>query len=63
MKFSELSYESRAQAIIALGQLIVARGESGAVDCGNLGECVAAAYIAMERFDSAPDKCDDGTAA
>ncbi|EQC1554427.1 hypothetical protein ACY2PI_000638 [Citrobacter amalonaticus] len=61
MKFNELSSESRSQAKITLGQLIVARGESEEVKCEHLGRCVAAAFIAMERHDSAPDRCDDGT--
>ncbi|MDF7760824.1 hypothetical protein PU683_14985 [Kosakonia cowanii] len=53
MKFMELSSESRSQAQIALGQLIVARATSGQSDCENLGRCVAAAFIGMERHDSA----------
>ncbi|MDU1195652.1 hypothetical protein [Kluyvera ascorbata] len=61
MKFNELSSESRSQAKIALGQLIVACGESVGANRETLGRSVAAAFIAMERYDSAPDKCDDGT--
>ncbi|MDV1856386.1 hypothetical protein RZR38_11510 [Citrobacter freundii] len=55
MKFNELSSESRSQAKIALGQLIVARREEGVAGCENLGRCVAAAFIAMERHDGAPE--------
>ncbi len=65
MKFNELSLESRSQAKIALGQLIVARGESEEAKCERLGRSVASAFIAMERHDSAPevkisDKVDEG---
>lgn len=65
MKFNELSSESRSQAKIALGQLIVARSELRETDCENMGRCVAAAFIAMECHDSAPavkigDKGDEG---
>lgn len=63
MKFNELSSDSRSQAKITLGQLIVARANSGVDDFENLGRCIAAAFITMERHDSAPDKCDDGTVA
>ena len=54
MLFYELSCDSRSQAKIGLGQLIVARGGEGVAGCENLGRCVAAAFIAMERHDSAP---------
>ncbi|CAM7153762.1 hypothetical protein VBK25_14980 [Enterobacter hormaechei] len=60
MKFNELSSDSRSQAKITLGQLIVARANSGVDDFENLGRCIAAAFIAMERHDSAPEvKVDD----
>ncbi|TGC25304.1 hypothetical protein [Escherichia sp. E1130] len=60
MQFNELSSESRSQAKIALGQLIVARANSGVSDFEYLGRCIAAAFIAMERHDSTCDKCGDG---
>lgn len=67
MKFMELSAESRSQAQIALGQLLVARVASGESDCENLGRCVATAFIAMERHDSAQGdkkvKIGDGAAS
>ncbi|WP_155027376.1 hypothetical protein [Enterobacter ludwigii] len=63
MKFNELSSDSRSQAKITLSQLIVARANSGVDDFENFGRCIAAAFIAMECHDSAPDKCDDGTVA
>lgn len=63
MKFNELPSDSQEQAKIALGQFIVARANMGVDDFEHLGHCVAAAFIAMERHDSAPDKCDDGTVA
>ncbi|WP_275146205.1 hypothetical protein [Citrobacter portucalensis] len=63
MKFNELSSESRSQAKIALGQLIVARGKSGEVDCESLGRCVAAAFVALERFECTDNvKIGDGSA-
>lgn len=55
MKFYELSSESRSQAKITLGQLIVARANTGMDDFENLGNCIAAAFIAMERHESAPE--------
>jgi len=61
MKFTELSSEARGHALRALADVISRRSGGGIPDCENLGECVAAAFIAMERHDSAPDKCDDGT--
>lgn len=61
MKFNDLPSDAREQAVIALGQLIVARAELGMDDFEHYGRCVAAAFIAMERHDSAPNKCDDGT--
>jgi hypothetical protein len=57
MNFNELSSEPPSQALITLRQLISARGELGEADC----RCVAAAFIAMERQGSYPDRCDDGT--
>lgn len=55
MKFYELSSESRSQTKITLGQLIVARANTGMDDFENLGHCIAAAFIAMERHESAPE--------
>ena len=55
MKFNELSSDSRSQAKIALGQLIVARANSGVKDFEYLGRCIATAFMAMEHHDSTTD--------
>ena len=61
MKFNELSSDSRSQAKIALGQLIVARASRGVDDFEHLGRCIAAAFMAMEHHDSTTDvKIGDG---
>ncbi len=60
MKFTDLSSSAKQHALAALEALI---SGSSKVDVGSskhLGEGVAAAFIAMERFDSAPDECDIG---
>ncbi|BDH45737.1 hypothetical protein TUM12370_17810 [Salmonella enterica subsp. enterica serovar Choleraesuis] len=59
MKFTELNPDAQAHAMRALADLIVRRSGEGVSDCENLGRCVAAAFIAMERFDGAPDECGD----
>lgn len=51
MKFSELHPETKGRAREALGE-VIAKGSVNSLDAKNAGECVAAAFIAMEQFES-----------
>lgn len=51
MKFSDLPPETKGRAREALGS-IIAKGSVNSSDAKAAGECVAAAFIAMEQFES-----------
>lgn len=59
MDFEELHQDTKEHARETLMRLLVARKQFRVRDFEKAGECVAAAFIAMERFDGAPDECDD----
>ncbi|EIV3799595.1 hypothetical protein MAK22_000223 [Klebsiella aerogenes] len=59
MRFSDLSSDAKQHALAALGILISGASQVDIVSSKVLGEGVAAAFIAMERFDSTPDESDD----
>ncbi|ECI4647660.1 hypothetical protein DQY68_26450 [Salmonella enterica subsp. salamae] len=59
MDFEELSQDTKECARETLMRLLAARKQFSMRDFEKAGECVAAAFIAMERFDGAPDECDD----
>lgn len=53
MKFSELPPETKGRAREALGD-VIAKGSVNSLEAKVAGECVAAAFIAMEQFESEP---------
>ncbi|NBC97884.1 hypothetical protein GV764_02455 [Atlantibacter hermannii] len=60
MKFSELPEDSKHLAREALSNAAVCmRSDAGVAEYELLGEAVAAAFVKMERYDSAPDVCAD----
>ncbi len=61
MKLTDLSEPTREKAREALYELIgFHSGLREQPDVKRIAERVAEAFIAMERYDSAPDVCDDG---
>ncbi|MFW7226166.1 MULTISPECIES: hypothetical protein [unclassified Serratia (in: enterobacteria)] len=60
MKFEELSEETKNCARTALCSLLVRDCLEGAESAKSAGEYVAAAFIAMEHHDDAPEVCNDG---
>ncbi|MCU6669935.1 hypothetical protein M8013_14405 [Enterobacteriaceae bacterium H4N4] len=62
MKFSELPEDSKYLAREALSNAAASMdGDAGIAAYERLGEAVAAAFVSMERYDGAPEKCDYGT--
>lgn len=60
MKFSELPENVKDMAREALANAVTERGVIGEInEYKALGESVAAAFVKMERYDSAPDVCAD----
>ncbi|EMR8965804.1 hypothetical protein AB8939_11230 [Yersinia enterocolitica] len=60
MKFTELTEQSKERARDALCAILMSSGISSDDKAKAAGEFVCSAFLAMERFDGAPDKCDDG---
>ncbi|EAW2933947.1 hypothetical protein LVO39_003101 [Salmonella enterica] len=59
MNFSELNSATQEKARETLKQILVARKQLTEDECKRAAGCVSAAFIAMERFDGAPDECED----
>lgn len=55
MNFKELSESSKERAAEALCAILVSSKDHAEENAKTTGEFVCAAFIAMERFDSAPD--------
>lgn len=62
MKFSELPEGAKHVAREALSKAAASMSSDVVVfEYEKVGEAIAAAFVRMERYDSAPDRCDDGT--
>lgn len=60
MMFKELSDDAKTAARSALAKVVAELGgNANLLDYEKAGEKVAAAFIEMERFNSAPDVCMD----
>lgn len=59
MNFKELSEPSKERAVEALCAILASSGVHTEEKAKTAGEFVCAAFVAMERFDSAPDVCGD----
>lgn len=60
MKFQELSEQSKDKAREALSAILATASVGSEDKAKAAGEFVCSAFLAMERFDSAPDVCEDG---
>ena len=62
MKFSELPESAKCIAREALSKVAASMSsDTDILEYEKVGEAIAAAFVKMERHDSAPDKCEDGT--
>lgn len=60
MKFSELPESAKCIAREALSKATASMGsDAGVLEYERVGEAIAAAFVKMERHDSAPDVCAD----
>jgi TRAP-type mannitol/chloroaromatic compound transport system substrate-binding protein len=60
MKFSELPESAKHIAREALSKAAFSMGSNADVfEYERVGEAIAAAFVKMERYDSAPDVCAD----
>lgn len=61
MKFCELSEQSKNKAREALCAILSTSSVGSEEKAKAIGECVSSAFLAMERFDSAPDVASDSS--